>query len=226
MEGQKSVDSIISADTYQIEELYATAQWVNSNPTYPKDLSVIVLTQREIQKISEHKSAPSVVAVVTLPKSKACDLSKINTAIYLDDIQDPGNVGTIIRIADWYGIDGVLRSNGSADFYNAKVIQSCMGSFTNLCLGTISHEELTSSAAGMTMITTQMTGTPLKQISSPNRFILIMGNEGLGVRKELLSQDHQSIGIQGSSSRIAESLNVAVATGIICQHLMEPKIRT
>jgi len=146
-------------------------------------------------------------------------LPNIERAIYLDDVQDPGNVGTIIRIADWYGIDTVIRSAGSADYFSAKVIQSCMGSFANMNLYTCSQMALTDQANGIPIIVAAMSGDPLHQVSPAEKFILVMGNEGQGISQLLMRNAQQTITIAGADGRIADSLNVSVATGIICDRL-------
>ncbi len=219
VEGHKSVDSLLQQNKFDIDQIYATQSWSHNHgkPAFLDFISIV--EQNDLKKLSEHKSAPEVIASVKLPND-AVDISSLSRAIYLDDVQDPGNVGTIIRIADWYGIDTVIRSTGSADFYHPKVIQSTMGSFSNLNLITMSNDEFLGTEDKPPIVIASMEGKPIKELSPMTEFILVMGSEGLGLSQQIIDQADLSITIPGANHRVAESLNVSVATGIICQQLV------
>jgi len=221
VEGHKSVVSLFNKSKFSITQIYATSDW-HRNHGIPAFSELTTISENtDLKRISDHKSTPEVIATVQLPNIENKLLPNIERAIYLDDVQDPGNVGTIIRIADWYGIDTVIRSAGSADYFSAKVIQSCMGSFANMNLYTCSQMALTDQANGIPIIVAAMSGDPLHQVSPAEKFILVMGNEGQGISQLLMRNAQQTITIAGADGRIADSLNVSVATGIICDRLCE-----
>ena len=166
-------------------------------------------------KISALKTN-SPVLIVLEKKSEETDYEKLNSghAIYLDDVQDPGNLGTIIRIADWFGINTIIRSRGCADFYNPKVVQSTMGSFLNVSLFTESFDELVIS--NHKTVGAVMHGASISEFSWPEKTMLIMGNEGKGISAPIHQEIDHHVTIPGSESRVADSLNVGMATGILC----------
>ncbi len=219
VEGHKSVVSLYNQSKYSITQIYATSTWKRNHgiPLYEEITTISENT--DLKKISDHKSTPEVIATVELPNSEKIPFSHIERAIYLDDVQDPGNVGTIIRIADWYGIDTVIRSEGSADFFSGKVIQSCMGSFANINLYTCSQRGLIDQAHHIPIAVAAMSGDLLHELRPREKFILAMGHEGQGISELILDSAQQKITISGANGKIADSLNVSVATGIICERL-------
>ena len=218
MEGHKSVDSLLSQKNFDVDQIYATQSWSDNHgkPAFEHLTTIVDLSI--LKKLSEFKSPPEVIAIVQLPEQKM-NVSSASKAIYLDNVQDPGNVGTIIRIADWYGLDTVIRSGGSADFYHPKVIQSTMGSFANLNLITVSFADLLATEPRSPIVIASMDGQSINEVEGMEEFILVMGSEGQGLSQSVKEQADISITIPGSDHRIAESLNVSVATGIICQGL-------
>ncbi len=220
VEGQKSVNSLIERRPELIETIYCTDEWAAEQSALPTSISIQTTDSASLKKASQLKTAPPVIAICHLPKTTPIEWTAIQTAIYLDDVQDPGNVGTIIRIADWYGVDAIIRSLDSADFYSPKVIQSTMGSFAKVPLYAIDKNELHhAKSAGLTIISTQLDGSSLKEAIPPQRAILIMGNEGNGTSPSLQAIADSQIAISGAADRIAESLNVAVTTGILVHWL-------
>ena len=167
-----------------------------------------------MSKISALKTNSSVLIVLE-KKSESLNYEKFNSGhvIYLDDVQDPGNLGTIIRIADWFGINTIIRSKGCADFYNPKVIQSTMGSFLNVSLFTESFSVL--KITEHKTVGAIMHGSQLSDFTWPSKTMLIMGNEGKGISSEIHQEIDHHITIPGSNNRVADSLNVGMATGIL-----------
>ena len=217
-EGDKIVNTLINQKRYRIVEIIGSSGWLAANRSVlpPTEISEASLTQ--LDSISTLKTAPEVVAIVEIPKDTEVNFSKLSSAIYLDEVQDPGNVGTIIRIADWYGVEAVIRSIDSADFYNAKVIQSTMGSFANVSLYTMSQEEIIRSKGTMHLICSHLDGKPINEIVRPLNPLLIMGNEGSGVSQILADRSESMVYIPGSSHKLADSLNVSVSAGILVHH--------
>ena len=221
VEGHKSVVSLFKQSKFSINQIYATSRWQDNHgiPLYEEITTISEST--DLKKISDHKSTPEVIAMVELPNPTNDHIPSIERAIYLDDVQDPGNVGAIIRIADWYGIDTVLRSEGSADFFSSKVIQSSMGSFANMNLHTCSQVTLIERSQNIPLIVAAMSGDLLHETSAKQNFILAMGSEGQGISELLIKHAQQAVTISGSAGKIADSLNVSVATGIICDRLCQ-----
>ena len=220
VEGHKIIDTMLNQNTYKIDQIYATQNWYDN---YGKPLIENVTTicaYSQLKKLSEHRSPPEVSATIAIPEYVKSELQR---AIYLDDVQDPGNVGTIIRIADWFGFKSVIRSEGSADFYNPKVLQSTMGSFANLTLSTMSQEDLINSLGETKIIAADMNGIPLKDSTTPAQFLLAVGNEGKGLSEEIMNNAEIIVSIEGADQRIAESLNVSAATAIIAHKLLGSK---
>jgi RNA methyltransferase, TrmH family len=174
-----------------------------------------VVSHSVIEKISALSSAASVTAVMKMPEEIHLQKNisgKLHLA--LDGIQDPGNLGTIIRIADWFGIKNIFCSEDCADIYNQKTVQATMGSLFHISITEIPLEKLFKqfpklSVYGASPIGKNIFKTKLK----PEGFLLI-GNEGHGISEDLKSFITESISIPGNGK--AESLNAAVATGILC----------
>ena len=139
--------------------------------------------------------------------------------IVLDGIQDPGNLGTIIRLADWFGIEQIICSEDTVDFYNPKVIQASMGSFTRVNMVYCNLTDYLSNTENVN-IGTDMEGENIYQFEKPKKLNLILGNEGNGMRPETEKLLHKSISIpRFGTSQSTESLNVSMAAGIILGQL-------
>ena len=135
----------------------------------------------------------------------------------MDDVQDPGNVGTIVRTAAWLNFDAVIRSNGSADFYNPKVIQSAMGSHVSISLVSEDIQDLP--LQGISVLGTSLTGTAIdNNLDFGEQVMLVIGNESKGIRESTRSLLTSQLLIPGDRSK-AESLNAAVAFGIIASRI-------
>ena len=138
-----------------------------------------------------------------------------NIQIILDGIQDPGNLGTIIRLCDWFGIEQIICSKDTVDLYNPKVIQSTKGSFARVNVVYTDIEEFLSQNKAVN-IGTDMVGESIYQFNFPEKFNLILGNEGNGMRPNVEKLVSQSITIpRFGKNKSTESLNVSMATGII-----------
>ena len=219
-EGDKIAEEILQNSIYKIINLFATDEWLNNNiQLAEKHQNVLTrIDKAEMGKISVLKTATNVLLVLE-KRSEAINVTLINEGhgLYLDDVQDPGNVGTIIRIADWFGIKSVIRSKGSADFYNPKVIQATMGSFLNVNLYTQDFADL--SALEHQTIGAAMQGQSIDQFQWPKKSLLIMGNEGKGIKGSIQNKLDHFISIPGDDNRIADSLNVSIAAGILCARM-------
>ncbi len=216
-EGSKTAVEILASNLH-IEAIYATTDWCNLFPKYKNSSKLVVCTQKEIEQISSLKSTRDVVLQVEINNKKLENNNlESNFTIVLDEIQDPGNLGTIIRIADWYGIKNIVCSLNTADCYNNKCIQATMGSiarvqvlYTNL-VTFLENNKLPIYGAFMD-------GENISTAKIEKPAILIIGNEGKGVNPNL----HQFITKKISIKRFgeAESLNAAIATAIICDKMI------
>lgn len=218
-EGEKIAEEILRNPTYEVVEVYASSEWIHRNDSIlaTSEVEVIAVDEAAMSKISNLVTPSSVLFILT-QKSEEIAVSLPPRCIYLDDVQDPGNVGTIIRIADWFGVDAVIRSSGTADFHNPKVIQATMGSFVNVALYTCAFEDVDLSA--MSTVGAAMQGTSLSEMQWPARSMLVMGNEGKGISGPVFQKLDHYVTIPGSDTRVADSLNVGMACGILTASMM------
>jgi TrmH family RNA methyltransferase len=220
-EGEKSVTEFIKQGYFPVEVIYTVDEDVKNRLTLFCDPDTIHLVKiREMEQMSSFKS-PSNVLAVLIKKENSFSVPLIagEKIIYLDDVQDPGNMGTIIRIADWFGIKNIVRSQNSADFFNPKVVQSTMGSLCNVRLITSSLSQLLENIPGINVIGALMDGKSLHLTKNlPETGILVIGNEGHGINSENMPLITHKITIAGHENKVAESLNAAMACGIICYH--------
>jgi len=163
-----------------------------------------------MQRISSLKNHNGILAVLRIPKTK--QLVEKGRTICLDNIQDPGNLGTIIRIADWFGIEQIVASEQTTDCYNPKTIQATMGSIFRV---PIFYKNLGEYLQGIKtpIYGAVMDGTPIQEITMEPEGILVIGNEGKGITEEVMPYLSQRISIPRIGG--AESLNAAVACGIL-----------
>jgi len=214
VEGEKSVQTLLSHDAASLHQLYAISAWIESSDTRVNPRMVETCTKEELKKLSLLSNPPDVLALWTIPQELPSALEDAEKVIYLDDVQDPGNMGTIIRIADWYGVDLVVRSVDSADFFNPKVVQATMGSIGSVGLLTLSKSDFAIHMASHHKVGADMNGAPTLQ-SHSEKLCLVIGNEGHGVSDIIQSSLDERIHIAGADNRTADSLNAAVASGIL-----------
>ncbi|WDF67776.1 RNA methyltransferase [Sphingobacterium oryzagri] len=217
VEGVKSVMEFISSD-YQIHSLYATAEAKAKMINLPQNLKCITLTGAEFQKLTQLTSPQGVLALVHLPAAKPLSYDDLRAqhSLVLDDIQDPGNLGTIIRTAEWFGIKHIICSIGTVDAYNPKVVQATMGSLARV---KITYTDLASVLAesGIRTYGALLEGKTIYDTDFGHAGLIIMGNEGNGISQALIKHIDQAVTIPRIGH--AESLNVAVATTIFCSEL-------
>lgn len=218
-EGEKIVQELLLDGTIKIKQLIATTSWIETHQTSLKLLNetLIEVTESGLKSVSNLNTPNKVLAVVEMPQLKIEQESvRHGLSLYLDGIQDPGNLGTIMRIADWFGIKHVFCSTASADLYNPKVIQATMGAFLRVQYHRISFEDLTQQFPDVPTYSAVLDGENIFKTSLSPKGILIIGNEGKGISNEIVSKSQYKIRIPAASNHGAESLNAAVATGILC----------
>ena len=228
VEGDKNVSEVL-ASKINIWKLLATDTFLANNNLLIKNANqVFVVTQQDIKQSSLLKNPQNSIALCTLPESKNLP-EKIDTdlCIYLDDIQDPGNLGTIIRICDWFGIKHLFCSPQTADIFNPKVIQASMGSFCRVEVSYSLFKPIAQLAtkSGLQIVGAFLGGENIYKQNLPLKALLVMGNEGNGISSEIENIIEQKIKIPefNSNPSSAESLNVSVATAIICSEFKRQK---
>ncbi|MBR5105678.1 MAG: RNA methyltransferase [Alistipes sp.] len=178
-----------------------------------------LISEKEMERISQLKSANSVLAVVELPKHKLSLANPTkNLVLCLDRIQNPGNLGTIIRLADWFGISDIVCSEDTADCFNPKVVQATMGAILRVRVHYTNLAEWLSSHKGATVYGTFLEGENIYNAKLENSGVIVMGNEGQGISAEVAEKvSHKLLIPPYPTDRCgSESLNVAVATAVIC----------
>ncbi|MBK8514960.1 MAG: RNA methyltransferase [Saprospiraceae bacterium] len=219
-EGEKVCTEMLNKPKFKVDAIFVTN---TSDSKYQNLLrnntaEIVFISSKEMEQISAFKTPSDIL--ILLEKKEDSDnilLKSGTTAIYLDGVQDPGNVGTIIRTADWFGIDCVIRSHDTVDFFNSKVIQSTMGSMVNVAIFTSGIENLVSS--GKRIFGAFIGEMNIYEITIGKDAIIVLGSEGNGISPLVSEAIDTKFTIPGSSGKVAESLNVAVAAGIICSHL-------
>jgi TrmH family RNA methyltransferase len=212
VEGNKIISELPNSN-FKIKEIFST----NPQNLNFKETIVHQIAENELKKISFLQNPKDSVAVCEL--NEEFKLEDKNIQLILDGIQDPGNLGTIIRLADWFGIEQIICSEDTVDFYNPKVIQASMGSFTRVNIVYCNLVEYLSITKN-TNIGTDMDGENIYTFEKPKKINLILGNEGKGMREETEKLLHMKISIpRFGKSQSTESLNVSMAAGIILGQL-------
>lgn len=224
-EGDKLVLQLLLSSRFDIELLIANKTWLDNHYQMIKKYEgkFVEAEDHQLQQITTLKTANEVIAVLKKSKIEVnIHLIRNGFYFYLDGVQDPGNAGTIIRIADWFGFKGVIRSEDSVDFYNPKVVQSTMGSIANVELSTLNRLEFL--ALDCNVIAADMNGQPIRKFNSVESGVIVLGREGSGISNEILElKKTQLVSIPGHEKTLAESLNVSVAAGIMAYEIMNKK---
>lgn len=209
VEGIKLIEELLQSD-YEISAIYATSIWMEKNPK----IECSEVSDKELKSISSLTTPNEVLAVVKQKEPQLIDVSnQLNIA--LDKLQDPGNFGTIIRTADWFGVQNIICSNDSVDVYNPKVLQATMGSFFRMNIIYTDLPKFFSENKTLTVYGALLDGENVyqKELKSKGS-VLLMGNESKGISEELKPFIKKKVLIPNFGK--AESLNVATATAILC----------
>jgi TrmH family RNA methyltransferase len=211
-EGPRLVTDLLQSENVVVKELYALSDWLVANEQILKDINTNAVLDRELESMSQLKTPNRVIAIVKKFEQKQ-PILRGNISLVLDTIQDPGNLGTIVRIADWFGVNQIVCSNDSADLYNPKVVQATMGSiarvnvyYTHLLDWLQNHSEVR-------VYATMLEGNDVTKMSAIKEGVIMIGNEANGIDKRLLELSNEKITIPKKGK--ADSLNAAVATGIV-----------
>jgi TrmH family RNA methyltransferase len=214
-EGPKIVGELIELVPQKIEKVYATEEWITAHTVDNQKLQMVQVSESELARISQLQTPNQVLAVLTQFESGIPEAQSF--CLYLDTIQDPGNFGTILRIADWFGIREVVCSAGCADRYNPKVVQSTMASIARVNVY-YDQEGAWLQQQQVPVFAATLNGKSLYDHTKVEKGVLVIGNESKGIRPEIQQLATEKITIPRRGK--AESLNAAVATGIILSHLL------
>jgi len=214
VEGEKMVFELLKSNLNTID-LYATADFISIN----KGIVANEITDKELKKISSLKTPNKVIAIAEIPMQDKTLFVQNELILVLDNIQDPGNLGTIIRTANWFGIKSIICSPDTVDAYNSKVIQSTMGAIfrTQIIYTNLPTFLLNAKGNGTLIYGTVLDGTNLHQTELLNHGLVVLGNESKGISDEIKDLIDVKIRIPdfpfGKSGM--ESLNVGIANAIV-----------
>ncbi len=212
--GRKSVLEV-HASAYQIEALFATSELLRNFPEFQSwSVPIYQVSSGELSQLSSLTHHQDILALVAYPSSPSLSSPLAAPHLILDDIQQPHNLGALLRVADWYGISHIVASPQTVDLYNPKVIQASMGSFGRV---SVHYRPLVPhcKSASIPLIGATLTGESLHHASLPLPAALVIGNEARGIRQVLYSYLKQEVTIPRRGQ--AASLNLAVAAGILCE---------
>ena len=213
-EGEKTVHELLMSNS-PIDAIYATATWVTSNAMIlnARHPDFDIVSDDELKKISTLTTPNQVLALAKIPDTTIP--AKLEPGIYiaLDNIQDPGNLGTIIRTADWFGLSGVICSDNTVDAFNPKVVQATMGSLLHLPVWYGDLIKTFATNNHLQVMAAVLAGNNIYETQLPKEGIILIGNEGKGVSDELIKMATLKLTIPKFGH--AESLNASVAAGVL-----------
>jgi TrmH family RNA methyltransferase len=211
-EGTKLVRDLIIACPEYIQKVFAVDTFTRANEDLLKNITTEKIDDDTLQRISLLSTPNQVLAVIRKFETNMADLSSKGWVLALDGIQDPGNLGTMIRTADWFGVSHIVCSLDCVDLYNPKVVQSSMGSIARVQVHRTDLKEWLSNYKG-NIYGAFMEGETVSQIALPADGVMVIGREGSGIRNDIRELITHPVTIPGYGQ--AESLNAAVATGIL-----------
>jgi TrmH family RNA methyltransferase len=218
VEGLKLVNEFINHQKFEIKQIFGTTEYINNPKTSftNNPFTITEISSEELKKISLLTTPNQVLAVVkTIQQKIDSALLNTSTSLFLDDIRDPGNLGTIIRIADWFGIKQVICSPNCTELYNPKTLQASMGAVLRVNVVTLAFEELLPQVNNLPIYGAVLEGKNIYTSHLKNGLIVI-GNEANGISNDVLKHITHHITIPAANSNGSESLNAANACAIIC----------
>ena len=223
-EGHKLVGDLL--DVFECKYLAATSEWLSANAAWVdrqrrSGVEVDEVTDEELKRASFQETPQQVLAVFKqlTYEVDVNEVARKQLCLVLDDVQNPGNLGTIVRLADWFGIEHIFCSKGCADIYNPKTVQATMGGIARVQVHEADLPELLSRLdKDIPVYGTFLDGENIYGKELENRGLIVMGNEGNGVSKEVAAFVTERLYIPNypEGRETSESLNVAIATAIVC----------
>lgn len=223
-EGHKLVGDLL--DVFDCTLIVATTEWLSAHAAWvdsqrQKGVEVDEVTDEELRRVSFQETPQQVLAVFRQPTYEVDvnEVAKTQLCLALDDVQNPGNLGTIVRLADWFGIEHIFCSRACADIYNPKTVQATMGGIAHVQVHYVDLPQmLTSLDDDIPVYGTFLDGENLYKKHLNNHGLLLMGNEGNGISAAVASHVTERLYIPNypAGRETSESLNVAIATAIVC----------
>ncbi len=217
VEGLKSIQEFINSE-YLFDSVYCTENLMLKLDNLSRKIKPVIISESELSRISTLSTPQAILAVVQIPKHTEINIKKLDRSFFLalDGVQDPGNLGTIIRTADWFGLNTILCSMDTAEVYNPKVVQASMGSLSRV---NIIYTDLgvLFSQINIPVYGALLDGKSIYETDFGQAGIVLLGNEGNGISKELVEKINYPITIPRFGK--AESLNVAISASIFCSEL-------
>jgi TrmH family RNA methyltransferase len=217
VEGAKNVSEVLHSK-FEIQHLFITEKYLKEfGASIPSSQPFTLCSDKELINLGTFQSNEYALAVVKM-NERAISLENDKIILALDDIRDPGNLGTIIRIADWYGINNIIASEETADFYNPKVISASMGSFTRVNVIYMNMALFFQKNPSFRVYGAFLNGNSIHTLTPKFPAAILLGSESNGIRPDLYAFCHEKITIPRLGG--AESLNVAVSAAVICDNLL------
>jgi TrmH family RNA methyltransferase len=214
VEGVKMVDELLLNFPDRIVRIFASESWINDRKKIIKKYNSIDCIELDaLDKISFLQTPNEVLALVSMPATEITPSISKGVTLVLDQIQDPGNLGTIIRTADWFGVKQIICSNDTSDAFAPKVVQATMGSLMRLNIFYLDVGSFLKTLDGISIYTAELNGESVYEAEFKQPMILVIGNESRGVSENISRFANKKITIPKVGN--AESLNASVAAGII-----------
>lgn len=232
VEGEKGVSELLKSDL-QIVKLYAVSQWFDNNyeNLIKRNIELQEITEEELKKVSDLITPNQVLGIAGIPELYTTrQFQFTGMTLALDGIRDPGNMGTMIRTADWFGIKSIVCSSDSVDVYNPKVVQSTMGSFARVQVYyTYLPDFFRDISKDIPVFGALLEGPDITQKTFTKPGIVLIGSESHGISKALIPFINEPLYIPGFSNtnaeNKAESLNASIANGIICYEICKQLLK-
>jgi len=217
VEGHKSITEFINS-AYLVDVIYYSPSFDSKVLKLSQKINFCEISVTELEKVSSLKTPQDALAIVKIPEWPVLQNEQLKGkfSLVLDGIQDPGNMGTIIRIADWFGIDNIICSEDTVDAYNPKVVQACMGSLARVKVHYTLLTELLPEIK-LPVFGALLDGENIYSTDFGKEGLIVMGNEGNGLRPDVQKLVSKAVTIPRIGK--AESLNVAIATALFCSEI-------
>lgn len=220
VEGVKMVQEMLIEYPEKIAHLYATLPWADQLSKFGTlKCPVSVIDDKTLNRVSQLKTPNEVLVLVKLPQQMDVEVDKNGLTVVLDQVQDPGNLGTIIRTCDWFGVKNIVCSPDTVDAFNHKTVQAAKGSLLRLNICYTDLSTFLSNQKDIPIYAAVLGGRSVNEVSFQQPAILVVGNEANGISSEVINFATEKITIPKIGK--AESLNAAIATAIILSNMVK-----
>ncbi len=224
VEGPKMVQELLVQAPNAVDVVFGTKEYLKKLPSSSLQVSLVEISEKDLSMLSSFSTANQAIAIAHIPNIESWSRIAVEgLSIFTDAIQDPGNLGTIIRIADWFGIKTLICGPGTVDPYSPKVVQSSMGAIfrVDICFSSLDNlKEINPNIKTFGAVLDR--GLSIYKISPPKGSILVIGNESNGIQSSNSKWIDEEVSIPRLNGNGAESLNAAIACGIICGQWIKP----